>query len=88
MPFPDQPRLNRPMHNRYQVYWRVLLHSLVLLLCLVAVGARADTAQAVYQPPADISADDRQAALDQLNRFVAKLEQLRAEIEQIGRAHG
>jgi len=70
------------MHNRYQVCWWFSPRCLALLLCLVAVGARADTPQAVYQPPADISADDRQAALDQLNRFVAKLEQLRAEIDR------
>jgi len=59
-----------------------LPRCLVLFLCLVVVGARADIPNAVYQPAQKISADERQAALDQLDRFVAKLKQLEAEIDR------
>jgi len=60
---------------------RLLLRCLVLFLCLLVVGARADIPNAVYKPPQDISAEDRQAALDQLDLFVTKLKQLEVEID-------
>jgi len=63
-------------------YFRVLPHRLVLFFCLVAFGAVADIPNSVYQPPQDISADDRQSALEKLDRFVAKLKQLEAEIDR------
>ncbi|GMQ88025.1 MAG: hypothetical protein BMS9Abin08_1243 [Gammaproteobacteria bacterium] len=61
---------------------RALRRSFTLLLYLVAVGASAEIPNAVYQPPTDISADDRQATLDQLDRFVEKLKQIEAEIDR------
>ena len=82
MRLPDQTRLARQGLCRCQVSLRVLSRSLLMFLCLVVVGARADIPNAVYQPPQGVSADDQQAALDQLDRFVAKLEQLETEIDR------
>jgi hypothetical protein len=56
--------------------------SLVLLLCLMAIGTRADIPNAVYQAPQEINAADRQAALNRIDRFVAKLKELEAEIDR------
>ncbi len=54
---------------------------LVLLLCFMAINTRADIPNTVYQPPQNISEEDRQAALDQIDLFVEKLKQLEAEID-------
>jgi len=61
---------------------QALRRNFALLLYLVFVGASAEIPNNVYQPPRDISADDRQATLDQLDRFVAKLKQIEAEIDR------
>jgi len=54
---------------------------LVLLLCFIAINTHADISNAVYQPPQNISVEDRQAALDRIDLFVEKLKQLEAEID-------
>lgn len=79
---PGQTRLARNQSRPCRASWRVLRHGLPVVLCLIVVIARADLPNAVYQPPQHISAADRQVALDELDRFVAKLGQLRAEIDR------
>ena len=79
----DQARPAGQERCHYQASLQVLGRSLLVFLCLVVASARAaDIPNAIYQPPQGVSADDQRAALDQLDRFVAKLEQLKTEIDR------
>ena len=81
--FADQARLAGQERWHRQASLQVLGRSLLVFLCLVVAGASAaDIPNAIYQPPQDVSAADQRAALDQLDRFVAKLAQLTTEIDR------
>ena len=83
MRFSDQERLAGQERWHCQAFLQVLGRSLLVFLGLVVAGVRAaDIPNAIYQPPQGVSAADQRAALDQLDRFVAKLSQLTTEIDR------
>lgn len=83
MQSPHKTRLAEYKPRQHQASLQVLGRGLLMFLCLVVAGARAaDIPNAIYQPPQGVSADDQRAALDQLDRFVAKLGQLKTEIDR------